>query len=166
MVHLDISKRRLVDEAARALREAILDGRLRPGQRLLQDRLAEMLGVSRTPIREALQRLEREGLVRSVGRQGMVVAQLAAQDIEEIYDVREVLEGLAARLAASRISQAQLNTLRKSLERMAGHAEKGDARRWLEANSSSMTPSPWPPGTSACCGPSWPSIPPCTSSFL
>lgn len=130
----DISKRRLVDEAANALRKLIVEARIKPGERLFQEKLAEMLGISRTPIREALQLLEREGLVRSLGRQGVVVTQLSSKDVEETYDVREVLDGLAARLAADRISDTELVDLRKSLDRMAACAEKGDRRRWLEAN--------------------------------
>ena len=134
MVVIDIPKRRLVDEATDALRKAILEGRIQPGERLLQEKVAAMLGISRTPIREALQRLESEHLVKSNVLQGVVVTRLSAKDVEETYDVREVLDGLAARLAASRLSQAQLEDLGKCLDRMAGHAEKGERRRWLEAN--------------------------------
>lgn len=133
---LDVSKQLLLDEAVKALREAILKGRFQPGERLLQTRLAEMLGISRTPIREALQWLEREGLVRRAGRQGMVVAQLLAKDIEDMYDVREVLDGLAARLAAQRASPSQLAALRRSIDKMAGYAEKGEPQKWLQTNQS------------------------------
>lgn len=124
----------MVDEAASALRRAIVEGRIKLGERLLQVKLAEMLGISRTPIREALQLLEREGLVRSFGRQGVVVTPLSAKDVEETYDVREMLDGLAGRLAAEKISDAELLELQRSLDRMTAYAEKGDRRRWIETN--------------------------------
>jgi len=83
------------------IREAIQIGRYAPGQRLIADELAQELGTSRMPVREALRRLEVAGLVSITPHRGAVVSELSEQEIVEIYHIRAVLEGLAARLAAS-----------------------------------------------------------------
>ncbi len=85
-----------------ALREAILDGALKPGEWLREGDLARILSVSRTPVREALSRLVDEGLAVKTAHQGVVVATLSFDDVLALYAVREQLEGLAARLAATR----------------------------------------------------------------
>jgi DNA-binding GntR family transcriptional regulator len=92
------------DHAYHALKDAILKGRLVAGTRLAEEPTAQRLGVSRTPIRQALQRLETERLVRRGVRGGAVVAELTPREIEDVYAVRAVLEGLAARLAAGSMS--------------------------------------------------------------
>src|SRR5262249_59318784 len=86
--------------AADALRDAIVDGRLQPGERLRTVALAESLNLSRTPVREALVQLEREGLVEIVPRRGAVVRAFANEDLLDLYEVRAVLEAAAARRAA------------------------------------------------------------------
>ncbi|MBI2874989.1 MAG: GntR family transcriptional regulator, partial [Firmicutes bacterium] len=88
------------------LRKSILEGKLAPGVRLVERRLAEEMGTSRTPVREALGQLELEGLVYQSPRRGMVVAGLSREEIEEIFKIRAVLEGLAARLSAGILSPA------------------------------------------------------------
>src|SRR5438093_10908651 len=94
---------RLVDEVTDRLRSLILDGTLPPGQPLLQISLSEQLGVSRTPLREALRVLENEGFVRiSNGNNTLEVVELSPQEMVEMYELREVVDGLAARLAAKR----------------------------------------------------------------
>lgn len=80
----------------------ILEGRLAPGERLVEDRLAELLGVSRNPVREAIRVLETEGFVDAAGRRGAVVATLDEGQADEIFEVRLALEPLGARLAAQR----------------------------------------------------------------
>src|SRR5713226_1194242 len=91
-----LTRRRLVDEATQALRDAILDGRLPSGTRLRQMDLAAQLGISRTPIREALGRLQQEGLIEILSAAGVRVAVMDLDEAVELYDVREVLDGLAA----------------------------------------------------------------------
>jgi GntR family transcriptional regulator of vanillate catabolism len=94
---------RLVDEVTDRLRGLILEGMLVPGQPLLQTSLSEQLGVSRTPLREALRILENEGFVSIVnGNNTLEVVDLQPHDMIELYEVREVIDGLAARLAAQR----------------------------------------------------------------
>ena len=93
------------------LKSQIINEELRPGQRLLDDQLASTFGVSRTPVREALARLSNEGLVEIVSRSGAYVKKLTREDIEEIYEIRKVLEGLAARKAATFIADKQIEQL-------------------------------------------------------
>lgn len=93
------------------LREAILEGRLEPGQRLMEIQLADQLGVSRTPVREAIRKLELEGLVIMVPRKGAYVADVSIKDIMEVLEIRAVLEGLAASLAAERMTEEELDEL-------------------------------------------------------
>jgi len=94
-----VKKTKLSEEAYKILRKAILSRRYLPGTRLLVRELAESLGLSPTPIKEALAALEKEGLIRAIPHKGYQVPLLNLEDVREIYELREVLEGLAARLA-------------------------------------------------------------------
>lgn len=93
------------------IRESIQNGDYTPGERLTESELAERLGVSRTPVREALRRLESDGLLVFEPWRGVVVAQMDRQQVGELYTMREVLEGTAARLAAKHISEAEMDVL-------------------------------------------------------
>ena len=86
------------------LRGAIVEGRLKPGERLMEVQLAEQLGVSRTPVREAIRKLELEGLVVMLPRKGAYVANMSLKDLIDVLEIRASLEGLAASLAAERIT--------------------------------------------------------------
>ena len=90
------------------LREAIVEGRLKPGQRLMEVQLAEQLGVSRTPVREAIRKLELEGLVVMLPRKGAYVANMSLKDLIDVLEIRASLEGLAASLAAERITDEDI----------------------------------------------------------
>jgi DNA-binding GntR family transcriptional regulator len=129
-----LKRRRLVDEATQALRDAILSGRLSSGARLRQEDLAVRLGISRTPIREALGRLQQEGLVEILPAAGVRVTRLELDEAVQLYDVREVLDGLAARLAAERRPPESLARLERALGRMAQCLARGDANRWFPAH--------------------------------
>lgn len=129
-----LTRRRLVDDATQALRDAILSGRLPSGTRLRQTDLAARLAISRTPIREALGRLQQEGLVEILPAAGVRVAVLNLAEAAELYDVREVLDGLAARLAARRADPAALGALTRALARMARCVERDDANQWFPAH--------------------------------
>lgn len=109
---------------AEYLRDAILDGRLQPGQRLLLRELEAQLGASITPIREALKQLEAEGLVESVPYKGMFVARFDVRDAVEIYDLRAVLEAHAVALAAPNLTPAQVDELERLTETMAASVRK------------------------------------------
>jgi DNA-binding GntR family transcriptional regulator len=98
-----------------AMREAIVSGRLVPGERLVEIKLALEMGVSRTPVREAIRKLELEGFVIMMQRKGAYVAGLSPREIRDVFEIRSTLESLAARLAAERISEPQLDNLKKLL---------------------------------------------------
>ena len=91
-----------------SIRAAIISGDLKPGERLMEVQLAEKLGVSRTPVREAIRKLELEGLVVMVVRKGAYVAGLSIKDITDVLELRGALEGLAAGLAADRITEDEI----------------------------------------------------------
>ena len=100
------------------LRQLILNGTLAPGQRIFENGLAEQLGVSRTPLREALRQLETEGLVQLNARRGAMVPPLAADAMREEFLIRATLEGLAIRLAAPHLVPRQFQHLGRELDRM------------------------------------------------
>jgi DNA-binding GntR family transcriptional regulator len=105
------------EQAYQQLQAAIQSGTLKPGTRLRESELAEWLGSSRTPVREALNRLQTEGLVVQEPRRGMIIAQLDHNMVAELYVMREVLEGTAARLAARHASDVEVAMLREIAER-------------------------------------------------
>lgn len=120
--------------AAEQIREAIVDGRLEPGQRLKEEQLARELGISRTPVREALVMLQSEGLVDASPNRGSTVRTYTRGDLEEMYELRAMLEGHAARRAAGRITAAQLDTLRASCERFRALLGPNDVRALVSEN--------------------------------
>lgn len=99
------------EAAYRGIRRAIQEGRLKPGDRLREIELARQVGLSRTPVREALRRLQAEGLVVHDAARGVVVAELDYSMVTELYFMREVLEGTAARLAAQHASEVEISIL-------------------------------------------------------
>lgn len=94
-----------------SLRGAIISGVLKPGERLMEVQLAEKLGVSRTPIREAIRKLELEGLVVMMPRKGVYVTDMSTKDITDVLEIRAALEGLASGLAAMRITDDEIEDL-------------------------------------------------------
>jgi DNA-binding GntR family transcriptional regulator len=103
----------------RSLREALQSGALKPGQRIMELEVADSLAVSRTPVREALRRLESEGMLRLEPRMGLVVASISRQAMLELYVMREVLEGTAARLCARHASEPEIIELEELVRREA-----------------------------------------------
>lgn len=121
--------------AAAKIREAIVEGRIPPGQRLKEETLAAELGISRTPIREALLVLQSEGLVEYTPNRGSSVRTYNADDLAEMHELRTLLEGRAARQAATRITKAEVDLLRASCRRFAKHLEDGNVRGLVEENN-------------------------------
>jgi DNA-binding GntR family transcriptional regulator len=116
----------LAESITGRLRQLILDGKLRPGQALRPADLAPRLGVSAMPIREALRILEAEGLVTFKPRIGARVAEIREEDVEELYVVRGALEGLAARLAATNLTETDLAGIHEAFDEMTAARERGD----------------------------------------
>jgi DNA-binding GntR family transcriptional regulator len=119
-------RRKMTDWVCDELREAIVNLRLRPGEPLREAALAEKLGVSKTPLREAFARLEQEGLVETTSFKGAVVTGYSERDLKEIYELRALLEGAAARSAAERADDATLRALRDVLDRSRALRDAGD----------------------------------------
>jgi len=117
------------------LREAIINGTLRPGERLMEVQLAEDMGVSRTPVREAIRKLELEGFVIMVPRKGAYVAGISTKDIADVFEVRAALESLAAGLAAERITEEELKELNKFLMQVTVNAEIGDLEKVVQSDT-------------------------------
>ncbi|HEY8464740.1 MAG TPA: GntR family transcriptional regulator [Bacillota bacterium] len=118
-----------------SLREAIISGQLSPGERLMEIQLAEEMGVSRTPVREAIRKLEREGLVVMVPRKGAYVAGLSIKDVTDVFEIRGALEGLAAELAAERITEEELENLERYLVKIAADIEEGELSRVVQTDT-------------------------------
>ncbi len=117
-------RRKVTDWVYEEVRQAIIELRLKPGEALREAAIAEQLGVSKTPVREALARLEQEGLVETTSFKGAVVSGYSPEDLQEIYELRELLEGAAARAAAASASDEALERLRTLVaESRALHAE-------------------------------------------
>jgi DNA-binding GntR family transcriptional regulator len=133
-VNLDSYKplRELVLEA---IREAIINGTLKPRERLMEIQLADELGVSRTPIREALRKLELEGFIVMVPRKGAYVADLSFKDIADVFEIRAALEGLAAGLAAERITDEELEEMERYLVEKADAIARNDMERLVEVDT-------------------------------
>lgn len=114
------------DVVYEAVREKIIDGAMRPGERIVEERVAKAVGVSRTPVREALMRLERENLVARSSR-GLIVRSFSASEVYDIYDLRAQVESYAARLASDRISESELGELRRIQDEMVDELSSGSA---------------------------------------
>lgn len=117
------------------LQNEILNGKYNPGDSLVETKLSEELGVSRTPIREAIRQLELEGLVQSIPNKGVFVTGISYQDIEDIYTIRMLIEGLAARWAAEKISDAELSELREAVEFEEFYTGRNDTEHLLKLDS-------------------------------
>lgn len=118
-----------------ALENAVVDGHYRPGQRLDPAQLEKEFGCSRTPIREALQALERSGLVQIRPKQGTYVTEMSISEVSERFEVMAELEGMAARLSSSRIEREALADLELALEECEKYAISGDADAYYYANA-------------------------------
>lgn len=106
----------LRDVVFNTLRQAILTGELKPGERLMEIHLANKLGVSRTPIREAIHKLELEGLVIMIPRRGAEVAQITEKSMSDVLEVRRAVDALCVELACDRISEEELDALKKACD--------------------------------------------------
>jgi DNA-binding GntR family transcriptional regulator len=125
----------LRDALVAELRERIINRDFEPGQRLVERELSELFEVSRIPLREAILQVEADGLVRLLPRRGAFVASFSLKDVEDLFDLRETIEPLAARLAASRATVTGLANLRADLDAAEDAARRGDDNAVAHANS-------------------------------
>ena len=124
----------LREAVCETLREAIRKGILEPGERLMEVQLAEELGISRTPVREAIRKLEQEGYVIMMPRRGTYVSDISTNDVKEIFEIRSALESLATGLAARRIEPEELETLQNLLVEIEGYIAKNDIEKIVETD--------------------------------
>jgi len=117
-----------------SLREAIRKGVLKPGERIMEIQLAEELGVSRTPVREAIRKLELEGYVIMMPRRGTYVATMSIRDINEIFEIRSSLESLSNGLAAERITDEELEHLQRLLVIISGYIAENNIDKIVETD--------------------------------
>lgn len=124
----------LRDVVFNTLRQAILTGELKPGERLMEIHLANRLGVSRTPIREAIRKLELEGLVTMIPRRGAEVSQITEKSMNDVLEVRRALDALCAELACDRISDEELDNLGKACTAFEQAVRTRDIRKIAQAD--------------------------------
>ncbi|MBO1330877.1 GntR family transcriptional regulator [Streptomyces sp. VRA16 Mangrove soil] len=125
----------LRDQVCEGIRDRIIDGQLRPGDRLLERDVAEEFGVSRIPVREAIRVLLSEGFLEAVSARKIVVKQLSFQDVLDLFDLREALEVVAVRRAAERAQQRQIDALGRLLTSAEKATRSGRADRISRANN-------------------------------
>lgn len=124
----------LRDVVFNTLRQAILIGELKPGERLMEIHLADRLGVSRTPIREAIRKLELEGLVVMIPRKGAQVAKITEKNLKDVLEVRRALDMLAVRLACERMNEEDKAALGKACDEFAKVVKSNDTKEITEAD--------------------------------
>lgn len=125
----------LRDVVFNALRKAILSGDLKPGERLMEKQLAEKMGVSRTPVREAIRKLELEGFVVMVPRKGAQVAEITEKDIQDVLEVRGALEELAVKLACKNMDDKDLRSLKQVMKEFSEASKRDDLDGMIEKDT-------------------------------
>jgi DNA-binding GntR family transcriptional regulator len=124
----------LRDRVVQKLQEAIFFGRLEPGKRLVETELADMLGVSRAPVRESINELRMQGLITTIPRRGSYVRATTSDDVREIYEVRKAVEIPAIKLALQLVSDDDVAALDQQIDAMLRHARDADIRGFSEAD--------------------------------
>lgn len=118
-----------------SVREAIIKGELEPGERLTEPDLAERFGISRTPIREAFRQLESEGFLKVVPRKGALVTPITEKDVREFYEIKGVLEGYAARRAARKLTDKEIDRMEALNNALGKYAADGDQKNLFRAHN-------------------------------
>lgn len=125
----------LREKILETIRESILKGTLKPGEKVAEPELAERFGISRTPIREAFRQLESEGYLTVIPRKGAVVTALSERDVDEFYAIKSILEGYAARLAAEQLSERDIERLEAINAKLATLAAEGDVKSFYRVHN-------------------------------
>ncbi len=131
----DIDGHSLREKVFNILEEDLLRGVYKPGESLIESKLSEELGVSRTPIREAIRQLELEGLVRYIPNKGAVVLGISSEDVDDIYTIRMMIEGLAVRWATEKITDKDILKLKEIVDLEEFYTIKNDTPRLLKVDS-------------------------------
>jgi len=118
----------------RVLKEAIIKGFLEPGTKLLENKIAEEMHVSRTPVREAMQKLVAEGFVKTTPNQTLIVTEVSLEDVKDVLQIRGVLEGLAARIAAKKITRQEIDELKEIVTKMGLYVTKKDLTSYCKVD--------------------------------
>lgn len=125
----------LREKILETIRDAILRGVLKPGEKVAEPELAERFGISRTPIREAFRQLESEGYLTVIPRKGAVVTALSERDVKEFYAIKAILEGYAARIAAKKLSEKEIEKLEVINARLQHLADEGDVKSFYRTHN-------------------------------
>ncbi len=125
----------LREKILETIRDAILKGTLKPGERVSEPELADRFGISRTPIREAFRQLESEGYLTVIPRKGAVVASLSERDIEEFYAIKIILEGFAAKMAAEKLTTKDIERLETINDRLQQLADAGNVKNFFRVHN-------------------------------
>jgi len=116
----------LSEDIAESIKKAIISGKFKPGEKISEGELAESMGTSRTPLREAFRKLENEGFIEIIPRKGAVVTEIYPEEASDLYQIKSVLEGLAAKLAMSQITEKEIDKLEKINEDLKSLIDKND----------------------------------------
>ena len=125
----------LREKILETIRDAIMSGALKPGEKVAEPELAERFGISRTPIREAFRQLESEGYLTVIPRKGAVVTAFSSRDVEEFYAIKSILEGYAARCACDKLSDKDIEKLDAINEKLRQMANGGDVRNFFRIHN-------------------------------
>jgi len=117
------------------IRTEIVKGDLRPGERISEQNLAERFGISRTPIREAIRQLDSEGFLTVIPRRGAIVSPITEKDVREFYTLKGVIEGYAARIATSRLTDREIDRMEELNCQLGKYSAQGNVRRMFKAHN-------------------------------
>jgi len=124
----------LSEDIAESIKKAIIRGKFKPGEKISEGELAESMGTSRTPLREAFRKLENEGFIEIIPRKGAVVTEIYPEEASDLYQIKSVLEGLAAKLAMSRITEKEIDKLEKINEDLKSLIDKNDIEMFYKTH--------------------------------
>lgn len=125
----------LSEDIADSIKTAIIRGKFKPGEKISEGELAESMGISRTPLREAFRKLENEGFIKIIPRKGAVVAQIDAEEAINLYEIKSTLEGLAARLAAANMKEKDIARLEKVNDELKELIDKNDLESFYRVHT-------------------------------
>jgi DNA-binding GntR family transcriptional regulator len=125
----------LSEDIADSIRAAIINGKFKPGEKISEGDLAESMGISRTPMREAFRKLENEGFIEIVPRKGAVVTGINPDEVNDLYEIKSTLEGLAARLATANIREREIERLERINEELKELIDKNDLEAFYRAHT-------------------------------